>query len=58
MVFYAIASRELQRTVAFYLSREDAEAALRSVLEEEPARAADFDVVRIDFAGEAVVELV
>jgi hypothetical protein len=56
MVFYAIASRELQRTVAFYLTQEEAEAALASVLEDDPAREPDFEVFRIDFGGAPVVD--
>ena len=57
-VFYAVASNRLQRTLAFYLTQEDAQAALASVIEDEPDMQPDLSVVRIDFSGAALVETV
>ena len=57
-VFYAVASARLQRTLAFYLTQEEAEAALASVVADEPDMEPDLSVVRIDFAGTALVETV
>ncbi len=57
-IFYAVASEKLQRTLAFYLTPEEALAAMASVTEEEPELGSDLSVVRIDFSGSAVVETV
>ena len=57
-MFYAVASNQLQRTLAFYLTQEEAEAALASVVEDEPQMQADLSVVRIDFSGVPLVETV
>lgn len=57
-VFYAVASNKLQRTLAFYLTQEEAEAALASVVEDEPQMQRDLSVVRIDFSGVPLVETV
>ena len=57
-VFYAVASNQLQRTLAFYLTQEEAQAALTSVLEDEPDMHPDLSIVRIDFSGAAIVETV
>ncbi|MFQ5426501.1 MAG: hypothetical protein ACE5EV_05440 [Gaiellales bacterium] len=55
-IFYAVSSKRLGRTLAFFVSPEEAQAALDSVLEEEPEMANDLEVVRIDFSGTALVE--
>jgi hypothetical protein len=57
-LFYAVASRQLQRTLAFYLTIEEAQAALESVVDEEPELAGDLTIVRIDFSAPAIVETV
>lgn len=58
LVFYAVASARLQRTLAFYLTQEEAEAALASVVEDEPDMEPDLSVVRIDFSGAAQIETI
>ena len=55
-IFYAVSSRRLQRTLAFYLTPDEAQAAMESVLDEEPEMAEDLEIVRIDFSGAALVE--
>ncbi len=57
-MFFAVASARLQRTLAFYLTQEDAEAALASVVEDQPDMQPDLSVVRIDFSGAAQVETI
>ena len=57
-MFYAVASQALQRTLAFYLTQDEAQAALESVLDEDPAMRDDLTVVRIDFSAPAIVETV
>lgn len=55
-IFFAVASERLQRTLAFYLTQEEAQAALLSVIEDEPELARDLSVVSIDFSGAPLVE--
>ena len=57
-VFYAVASNRLQHTLAFYLTQEEAEAALASVVADEPGMAPDLSIVRIDFSGAPLVETI
>ncbi len=56
--FYAVASVKLQRTLAFDLTQEEAEAAMASVTEEEPNLGTDLSIVRIDFFGTPTVETI
>ena len=55
-IFYAVSSKRLKRTLAFYLTPDEAQAAMESVLDEEPEMAEDLEIVRIDFSGAALVE--
>ena len=57
-IFYTVASKSLQRTLAFYLTEEEAKAALASVVEDEPDMRRDLSVVRIDFSRVPLVETV
>jgi hypothetical protein len=44
MILYALASRHVQETVELFASREEAEAAVRSVIVHEPALAGMFSL--------------
>jgi hypothetical protein len=48
MVIYALASRQALETVELFASREEAEAAVRLVVEDEPALAPDAFVAEIE----------
>jgi hypothetical protein len=48
MIIYALASRRAQETVDLFMTREAAEAAVREVLDDEPALAVDAFVAEIE----------
>lgn len=48
MILYALASRQVQETVELFASREEAEAAVRAVVDDEPALAPDAFVAEIE----------
>ena len=56
VVFFALASRETQRVIEFYSSREEADAGLRAVLADEPGFATVLCVVAINFGHEATTD--
>jgi len=56
--FDTVASEKLQRALVFYLTSEEALAAMASVADEKPELGSDLRVVRIDFSISALVETV
>lgn len=48
MILFGLAELELQELVDLYLSREDAEQALRNVLRDEPDCAGFVDVIELE----------
>ena len=50
MILYALASRQVHETVDLFRTREEAEAAVRVVVEDEPSLFADVFVAEIEIA--------
>jgi hypothetical protein len=48
MILYALASRQVQETVDLFSTREEAEAAVRVVIHDEPLLAPDVFVAEIE----------
>ena len=53
MILYALASRVVQETVDLFPTREEAEAAVREVLQDEPTLRADVFVAEIELEARA-----
>ena len=51
MVLYGLVELDLQEVVEFYPSRDEAEAALRAALQDEPDWAPILAVARIEYRG-------
>jgi hypothetical protein len=52
VIFYGLATWERQSVEEFFLTREEAEDCLQSVLEDEPEWAEVVGLVRLDFSSE------
>jgi hypothetical protein len=53
MIVYALASRQVQETVNLFRTREEAEAAVREIVNDEPQLAADVFVAEIELEDRA-----
>lgn len=49
MIFWGLASWEIQEVIEFFLSRNEAETALAEIIRDEPSFADTFGLVAIDF---------